>query len=186
MSVHKIDAYTRHLANALQEIEMIYGLYTKSQYGSVTNEPVEEFMESIRDYINSLDKNKILDNNIKAGTKMALVSYLNDRLRFSGVIKLDYSSYPSIDVVCSCLKGYLTKASVSSSNSNSCLNAIVGILKHMDELSDEYRKGSLGYRYLRLFITFILYNNYSDASVVSDLILNQIIMSRRFENAKGT
>lgn len=173
-----MDVYQRHLHNTVIEIEERYSLHTLlSPNIKVVDLGIKEFLEEVRKIYESSKEEDIKTMNIRAGQKVAMLAYLDNRLRFFNYVKLDFSVYPSLDKVVSTLKIFTNKDTLNK-DSRGYANIIAETLEQIEERFEIYRK-SLGYKFLRLFLVLLIFNNDTDASVVANLIVNQILISRR-------
>jgi hypothetical protein len=155
---------------------MLYGLTSNVNGSILGRDDIIDVVKYIKGNLKQQDPSKVYDINVSAGKSLVLLSYVSSRMKFFNKKRLDYSAYPYMKTVCKVLLNFTSSSTVNVDNVK-LVNKIIVILSKIDERFVQYRYG-LGYRYLRIFIIMILYGNYTNAAVVADFILNQIIVKR--------
>ena len=167
------DEYFKQLSSLLFKIEEIYDVNTVIEEGiSLHKLPIYEFAKYITADVRKLSNREKVDKNIRVGALMASISYINSRLKFMQIKKLDFTVFGGMNKLLGTLEKFLYKET-STKRALLELNGLLNILKHREEKSVNCTK-TLAYRYLRLFYILIAYDNRVEASIIADLILNQI------------
>lgn len=169
------DSYVQKFGEIIVELEKLYGLEETNELGV---RYLELDIDSVMSYENNLvmaasveDKKR---KNSEAGKYVVLIAYMKDRLEFYGKKKLNYSDYPRIDTVAECLLNFVDKETVSSQALNN-LNKVIFVLQGVDKRFVQHKFG-LGYRFIRLFLIMVLWENYCNASILARFIIDQIFV----------
>ncbi len=165
------DSYTTHLIKIVSELERIYDV------------PVMNLENDIRSIIKAVDKQAVessaqlvSERNTEAGKQIVLLSYLNYRMIYFESIRLDFSIFPAMQTVADLLDLYRDRR-----NFNRCarqINEIIRVLAEVDTRSAKARQG-LGYRFLRIYVILVMYRNSCNASIVANMLLEQMLLKVR-------
>lgn len=167
------DSYFNKLSEIAAGIESVYGLDKANQlevsYSKLDIETVLSYSAQRSASLAAAQRN---EQNAAAGRETVLLSYITVRLEFYGKYVLSYENYPYLGETAEILLNFLRKETITQARLRD-LNRIIEILAELDKKYVSYRF-SLSYRYLRLFIIMIVYENYWNASVVARLLLMQM------------
>lgn len=164
----KMDKYVVELSRIITELEGLCGI-TDTMTGGI-----EEVLNQCGEKFSSLPQGALKDLNFSVGHRILQLSYTKDRLAYYGKRKLDYSNYPMIRETAKALLAFTDKRQVNKNMLNE-LNTIIIILSGI-EVKDPSVTGTLGYRYLRIFLVLVVYGLFCNASIVSRFIIEQLIV----------
>lgn len=164
----EMDSYVKALGSIVSESEKEY----LAPFSLGANDSIVKIIETVSKGITKIPKSTKVSKNEEVGRQIVLLSYLIYRLRFHGTKRLDFSNFPAMRELAEIVLRFTEKGGITGENLRS-VNKIVTILSKVDERSTKARYG-LGYRYVRLFMLLLLYGSYTNASIVANLILEQL------------
>lgn len=170
-----MDKYLVELNRIATDIEHLCGLSLITADGvAVGAMDMDDVVAYCSQNSSKLSPTALKDLNVGVGRKAVLLSYLSDRLHFYGKKKLDFSAIPCMKELASLLIQFTEKKNLSNDLLKG-LNRSVMILTEVDH-KDRTVKKTLGYRFLRIFLLLVVYGNNCNASVVANLILEQLVV----------
>lgn len=170
------DSYYLGLRDAADEIERIYGI---RQVISEGNSDISSIIRYVNPQVGSLGKEEIADRNIEAGKQIVLVSYLCFRFEFFRISRMDFNPFPAVDEIGRILGLFVYRDNYVNTNMK-LINRIIKCMSKVDEKSTKVRYG-LSYRYLRIFIILVMFNSSCNASIVANLLLQQMTLQNELE-----
>jgi len=165
-----MDSYINTFSVRIKKLEECYGLRGS---GNLYAMKMAEFKPQFEQMLDKLSTEDLKQRNQTASTEFAIIAYMGFRLKFYGITRLNYSRYKHINEIVRILLPFCNAGRISM-QSKIAIGELCVILSELDE-SDPSVLQSLSYMYLRLFIVLVLCENYCDASVIADLILNQLV-----------
>ena len=174
------DIYMEKLKDIVNSLEDVYGLKQNNAEGvSYLRADIEDVVAYATNTVADMSESQRVAKNTTAGQTVVLLCYLNHRLKYFNKSRLDYSVYPRLDMIVQVLTDLLKKATVTEASIKE-INRLVTILDSIDNLYAQHKMG-MAYKYLRLLIVMTIYGNYSNAGIVADFIINQIIMGVKYD-----
>lgn len=168
--MQKVDTYLQVLANICKKVETCYGMRDSL---NLVNCDIKDVVKEINKRVPIENAESINEKNTTASKSLVMLSYVSVKLKYLNKKRLDFSKYPGMRSVARVLINFTRQKTVNMQAIRS-VNKVIELLATIDTSYVQYRRG-LAYRYLRLFIVFVLYGSFSNAAVVADFILNQII-----------
>lgn len=162
------DNYTNALTDVLHSLEQIYGI---TELVSSSDTGIVSIVTAIDSNLRNLPAAEQAQQNVEAGKQVVLLSYLFFRLKYFKSDRLDFSTIPAMGQILKILEMFTEKK-----NFNRCVGQVNQIIKALDKVDKESSKAryGLGYCYLRIFIVMVMYRNACNASIVANLLIQQI------------
>ena len=115
------------------------------------------------------------------GYYIATLCYTNSELNFRREMVLDFKKHTRADLLCRLLVPFLKR----ENQTKDVMKNIEYISKYLSvlELKDKRFKKTLTYRFIRLFVCFILIGDLSHASMTADFVIQQAFLSEGVDNA---
>lgn len=170
----KKDNYVSAITDIVNKLENTYNMRAVCEDCIVAELDAKSLIGYYNDYVKSLSKSIIGKMNNQAGKEVVLLAYLTRRMKYFKKKRLDFSKYSNMKTIAKTLISY-SKAATVNETSIRDLNKIIALLVDIDKKHPNYRT-SLGYRYLRIVVIMMMFGNYCNASIVTDFILNQIVI----------
>lgn len=168
------DSYFNKLTEIVTDLENLYELNKENELGLVwVKANITDIVKHVQQSQKERSKDEIYELNKVAGKQVILLSYLSQRLHFFGKSELSFKDYPFLKEIVDILMRFTKRSSISGDSMRK-VNRVIAILSDIDAKYVQFRF-SLGYRYLRIFITMLLYQNFWNASVIANMIIEQIM-----------
>lgn len=169
------DNYHQCLSEIIQSVEKIYGIQELVQHGS----DISTVLKAVNAEVMSIEKSKVASRNLEVGKQIVLLAYICFRLEFFHTSRLDFRQFLMLEEIDRVLELFVCRENYTSKNMRS-VNRVIKLMAKMDESSAAIRLG-LAYRYLRCFIIMIIYNSACNASIVANLLLQQLRIQNSIE-----
>lgn len=171
------DGYNAKLKECAVGIESLIGLadINPNTQNPYSQSGIVECADYVTKKIKSLSTSEVVAVNSEVGKYVVLLSYIGARLEFFGKAKFDFHVYPRVDAIAQVLLLFMKRSTIDE-RALSELNKIIMILGEVDKSYANF-KTSLAYIYLRLFVMLALYGNYCNASMIAELLINQMLYS---------
>lgn len=179
----KLSPFAVVSQEVLRECENSLGIY-KVVNGSSTNLELLDIKDFISEFNNRTSKFSEEElTRIKSGCGyyIATLCYTNSELNFRREMVLDFKKHTRADLLCKLLVPFLKR----ENQTKDVMKNIEYISKYLSvlELKDNRFKRTLTYRFIRLFVCFILIGDLSHASMTADFVIQQAFLSEGVDNA---
>lgn len=171
-----MDNNTVLLNEIVSKLEDVYGI---TECMKESND-AKTVITAMNKKIATLPKSEVAKCNQLVGDQFILLAYLCFRMDFYKTSILDFKPFSSVDKLFDTLDLFADKDSFTKENLAQ-MNWIVNNLAKADTESTNTRMG-LAYRYLRAFIIVVLYNNTCNASVIANVLIQQINLQNSLQN----
>lgn len=174
-----MGTYNDAFQSILKNCESQLGVYRTVDGSILESLPIVEFY---REFISmKKSKEEKRDACIKCGMYMASLTYINFKSNYRSTSVLDFSAHGRVDLLANLLIPFMKRKNVTSAVKDN-VKSLVKYLELLEERNKDFIY-SLSYRYIRLFIIFMIYGDYSHAGIVAELILNQLFISENIDKA---
>lgn len=174
MSIRKageeMDSYISAFSSSIKRLEECYGLRGDSKLHTLK---MAQFKPRFEQLLDGLSTEDLKQRNQSASTQFAIISYMDFRLKFYGITRLNFTRYKRINEIVRILLPFCNASRISMQN-KLAVGELCLMLSEFDE-EDATVMQTLSYMYLRIFIVLVLCENYCDASIIADLLLSQLV-----------
>ena len=167
------DFYISTFSVRIKRLEECYGLRSSAQFCQLK---MSEFKPQFEAFANGLSKEDLKQRNQTASADMAIIAYMNARLKFYGQIRLNYTKFKRINEIVRILIPFCNSNGLTVQDKLR-IGELCLILSEIDEENPAIMN-SLAYMYLRMLVVLVLCENYCDASIIADLVLSQLVSWR--------
>ncbi|VYU45694.1 hypothetical protein [Clostridium paraputrificum] len=174
-----MGTYNDAFQSILKNCESQLGVYKTVDGSMLESLPIVEFYDEFTHMRRSKEEKR--DACIKCGMYMASLTYINFKSNYRSTSVLDFSAHGRVDLLANLLIPFLKRKNVTSLVKDN-IKSLVKYLELLEERNKDFIY-SLSYRYIRLFIIFMIYGDYSHAGIVAELILNQLFISENVDKA---
>lgn len=166
------DENTKFLQDVCLKLEDGFDIADKSS----SAQPIEAILRPLSKSTKNITDEQRASLSREAFSLICMVSYMTSRMDFFSYTRLDFSSYPHKADLREALKGFVSRSSLGKNpavNIKKNLNTVIDVLDTVDRKHLEL-KFELPYRYLRILAIFLMCGVYTEASVISRMLLSQI------------
>lgn len=176
----KEDAMKSALAKVLGDMEEAFGLRDKSVSGKViASLPILEFHKEVLERRKGKSVALRRKNTIDASASLGTLQCVNNFLRYDHILKLDFNGFKGLKEVVTITERFKHRR-FDSKDKMLELNLLLQALKQNDEVNSIFIR-TLAYRFVRLFWVFCVYGDFVSASVLSEVILEQVSLHQKWE-----
>lgn len=179
----KLSPFAVVSQEVLRECENFLGIYKVVNGSSTSLEllDVKNFIVEFRERTSKLSEEELTKIKSGCGYYIATLCYTNSELNFRREMVLDFKKHTRADLLCRLLVPFLKR----ENQTKDVMKNIEYISKYLSvlELKDKRFKKTLTYRFIRLFVCFILIGDLSHASMTADFVIQQAFLSEGVDNA---
>lgn len=172
------DSYAASLGGICDRIEEIYAI---KDFVERQNSDIVSVIKMLDKNIVSLQKPDIAGWNAEAGKQIVLLSYLCFRLEFFQTLRLDFDMFCAVDEIRKVLLLFTDRNNFTGKNMRA-VNRLIKLMAKSDETSTKIRYG-LTYRFLRIFITLVMYDSSCNSSIVASFLLQQMDLQNKMKRS---
>lgn len=177
---NKEDAIKSSLSKVLTEMEKAFGLREKTVSGKViASLPVLEFHKEVMERRKGKSIALRRKNTVDASGALGGLQCVNNFMRYDHVLKLDFNGFKGLKEVVTVMERFKHRR-FDDKEKLLELNLLLQALKQNDEINSIFIR-TLAYRFVRLFWVFCVYGDFISASVLSEVILEQISLYQKWE-----
>jgi hypothetical protein len=169
-----MSEYVKMFKIICDTIERIYGLHEEIEGRKLSDLSIRELLPLISKTLATEHPRVIGDRNLSVWPHTGLIAHFHLRLKFFNKTELKFNNFPQIKELIEVLSIFESSKNITV-ESRTKANVIASILNSIDTKFLQLRfDDNLEYRFLRIILLMIMYNNHAEASVVVRFILGQL------------
>lgn len=174
-----MSKYGDSLSSILRNCESSLGIFKSVKGQKLETVPILEFFNIYKHL--EFSREQLLEAMKTCGYNMASLTYLDFRCTYRKVSVLDFGLHGRVDLLANLLLPYVRRTGVTVLVKNN-ITYIVSYLELLESKNKDFIK-TLSYRYIRLFLVYVLRGDLTHAGMTANFILNQIFISENIDNA---
>ena len=165
-----MDEYSSFISECCVGLETAYGLRgNNKELLSTDSQELFDILERRSRALEPSARSALFRSHYEATSNL---SYINERLEYYSYVRVDFTGYPQIERLREALWVFNRRANIKD-DFFQYAKFIISLLGIVESKYPELKEG-LTYRLLRILVAMLIYQNFTEASVVSNLLTNQL------------
>lgn len=195
---NSIDLRNKRIKDALIKMEKALGIRGDSEKGNAvkSNQRIEDFLEEYKLFIKNISKAQREKMLVELQNGLTLLQMVNNYVRYYREVRISFAGFDAqkeLAYVLGLFKYDIDDMDFTSIHSDKKqsrrrirsqqtrhLNTVWTVLNIVDGKSSKPRVSSFAYRFLRLFGVCVMLGDYVTASVLADILLEQMTYESQY------
>lgn len=190
------DFKRRRIKESLLAMEKAVGIRSTSSMGNAVKSdlPIEIFVKKYMEYVKNIPKAQKQKMVVELQNGLTTLQMVNNYIRYYREVRISFVGFESLREIIIILRLFkhdlddmeTTDISASKKSRHKVksqkirhLNTLWTVLNVIDGVSSQARVSSYAYRFLRLFGVCLILGDYVTASVIADILLEQITFDKK-------